>query len=122
MGDRLQEDEWWEEKDPGADVCLRCGHPLIGPKHTMVELQRVVSTEYGGLALQGVAVHRLCWELQLNQERYEAMRSAPVALASWEEMMASMRAQIAKRKAMDRRGEEWKGESDEGGPGEALAW
>lgn len=103
---RMSQDYWeaWEEDD--GNTCARCGAPLdLGP--TIQEILRCVAMEYGGLCIQAVGVHRVCWEERRGEASFLMAHGSPQALAGWNDMVLEMRAEVARRRKEEEEGEEW---------------
>lgn len=99
-------DQWHDREVSDGALCARCGWPL-GDGDTVQELLRVVAMRHGGLAIQGVGVHRVCWEEGRGEDRLDQARSSPDALMGWGEMLGEMRARIQEMEEGEDDGEGW---------------
>lgn len=109
----------WEDTldvDPG-NRCARCGGYLdTGP--VIQEIARCVGVEYGGLALQAVAVHQTCWELERGAANWALATDSPEALEGWHHMVAQLRLAVEER----RREEEEEGPDPDAWSQELPPW
>lgn len=107
----------WEREDQsdlaglGPDevpqmVCARCGEDIGAGEEEMEELIRVVAARHGALVVQGVSVHRRCWDEGRGDEEMREWARDPDLAAMWRGQMAAVRSQLREMDGADE-GDEW---------------